>query len=45
VAALLQRASRLDPKAAQAMALALVQAYPRRRALREALDPLLGKAS
>ncbi|MFN4233011.1 SWIM zinc finger domain-containing protein [Thermus sp.] len=39
---LLERLSRLDPKAAKEAALALVLAYPRRPALKEELAPLLG---
>lgn len=41
-AGLLQRAARLDPKAAREAAWGLVRAYPRRFALREELSPLLG---
>ncbi|GLV47960.1 hypothetical protein TJA_11180 [Thermus sp. LT1-2-5] len=44
-ARLLRRAARLDPKGAEEAALALLRAYPRRFALREALTPLLGQGS
>ena len=41
-AGLLGRLARLDPKRAREAAWGLVRAYPRRRALREELAPLLG---
>ncbi len=44
-AGLLARASRLDPKAARAMAQNLLRAYPRRKALREVLAPFLAEGS
>ncbi|KHG66557.1 hypothetical protein QT17_01080 [Thermus sp. 2.9] len=44
-ARLLQQAARLDPKGAEEAALALLRAYPRRRALQEALTPLFGQSS
>lgn len=44
-ARLLGKASRLDPKAARALARNLLEAYPRRLALKEALAPLLAEGS